>query len=76
MFILRDKYKCETCGAEEESEREIDLQELIWQIEYRGHSILPKLEEECDECDRECVIKTLLEKVYSLEEGIKKLEKD
>ena len=75
LYIVRDKYTCDTCGLEEKSEREINLQELIWQMEYHGHSILPKLEEECAECDRECVIKALLEKIDTLEKKITNLEK-
>ena len=75
LYIVRDKYICDTCGLEEKSEREISLQELIWQFEYKGHCILPKIEEECDECERECVVKMLLEKVVALEDRIAKLEK-
>jgi len=75
LYVIRDKYTCETCGLEEKSEREINLQELIWQIEYKGHSIFPKLEEECEECERECIIKTFLERIYALEDKIAKLEK-
>ena len=75
LFVIRDKYTCETCGSEEKSEREVTLQELIWQIEYRGYCILPKLEEECEACERECITKTLLEKIYDLEEKVEKLEK-
>ena len=75
LYIIRDKYSCESCGAEEESEREITLQELIWQIEYSGHSILPKIEEECYACERECVIHNLLDKNDELENKILELEK-
>ena len=76
LYVLRDKYSCDSCGAEEESEREITLQELIWQIEYAGYSILPKLDEECESCERECVIHNLLEKNDQLEKKISEIEKE
>ncbi len=75
LFIIKDKHICEWCGAEEVSDREVSLNDLILHLEYKGKCILPKVEEECLGCDHECVINTLIERVDSLNKKIKKLQK-
>lgn len=75
VIRLREKDVCKTCGNEETAKRDLTIQELIWQLEFHKNCILPKLEEECEACEYECTVKSLMDRISNIEEKVTHLTK-